>query len=224
MYQIEESSSHTVWMNEATHRAANLEYVAMNLQRLIDRGRLELSNPPETIRRASALAKTYRSLHVADPYDPCNCAQGLKNIANGLVTIFSSSVGPVMLSLDLQPLILEREQRRALLLTASELVMNAMRHAFAGRRSGHIQITLHWEQACEEGVLAVTDDGIGPDDVVKSAGQGHGIVCGLADVLGGTVTWRRSMLLGGTEALLRFPLPTAAFELSPNDPREFHQT
>ena len=131
-----------------------------------------------------------------DICSPCPCAPDLKNIANGLVAIFSHSIGSVMLALDLQPLMLQREKRRALLLAASELVMNALRHAFAGRPSGNIQITLHWDQTRNEGILAVIDDGIGPDNVARGIGHGHSIVLGLSDVLAGTITWRRSMLLG----------------------------
>lgn len=145
---------------------------------------------------------------------PCPCAPDLKNIANGLVAIFSHSIGSVMLALDLQPLMLQREKRRALLLAASELVMNALRHAFAGRPSGNIRITLHWDQTRKEGILAVIDDGIGPGNVARGLGHGHSIVLGLSDVLAGTITWRRSMLLGGTEAMLRFPLPAPAFNLA----------
>ena len=205
---------YAVWMKEATHRAANLEQIAVSLQRLIDRGRLRADGSPETIRRASAMAKTYRSLHMPDICSPCPCAPDLKNIANGLVAIFSHSIGSVMLALDLQPLMLQREKRRALLLAASELVMNALRHAFTGRPSGNIRITLHWDQTRNEGILAVIDDGIGPDNVARGIGHGHSIVLGLSDVLAGTITWRRSMLLGGTEAMLRFPLPAPAFNLT----------
>ena len=166
MRQVVEDK-YAVWMKEATHRAANLEQIAVSLQRLIDRGRLRADGSPETIRRASAMAKTYRSLHMPDICSPCPCAPDLKNIANGLVAIFSHSVGSVMLALDLQPLMLQREKRRALLLAASELVMNALRHAFAGRPSGNIRITLHWDQTRNEGILAVIDDGIGPDNVAR---------------------------------------------------------
>ena len=56
----------TVWAEEATHRAANLELVAGNLQWLIDHGKFASDNAPETIRLGSALAKTYRSLHIPD--------------------------------------------------------------------------------------------------------------------------------------------------------------
>ena len=65
-----------------------------------------------------------------------------------------------------------------------------------------------------EGILAVIDDGIGPDNVARGIGHGHSIVLGLSDVLAGTITWRRSMVLGGTEAMLRLPLPAPAFNLT----------
>lgn len=209
-------SSCTVWMAEAAHRAANLEQIAANLHRLIDRGRICFNDPPQTIRQASMLAKTYRSLDSLDGRGPFPCAPEIKNIAHGLIAIFSHSVGSVSLWLDLQPLMLEPKERRALLLAASELVMNALRHAFVGRHSGIIRISLHWDAVGGEGVLEVADDGKGPGDVATGAGLGHGIICGLADVLGGSIVWRRSMLLFGTEAVLRFPLPTPALQLDLN--------
>jgi signal transduction histidine kinase len=202
-------------MAEAAHRAANFEQMATNLHWLINRGRIGSSDPPATIRQANTLAKTYRSLDHSDGPGPFPCAPELKNIAFGLIAIFGHSVGLVSLWLDLQPLMLEQKERRALLLAASELVMNALRHAFIGRNSGTIRIALHWDAAREEGVLEVADDGKGPDDVETGTGLGHGIIRGLADVLGGSIAWRRSMLLFGTEAVLRFPLPTPAIQLAP---------
>jgi two-component sensor histidine kinase len=207
-------SSCTVWMAEAAHRAANLEQIATNLHRLIARGRIGSTDPPETIRQANMLAKTYRSLDRFDGRGPFPCAPELKNIAYGLIAIFGHSVGSVNLWLDLQPLMLEQKERRALLLAASELVMNALRHAFVGRDSGTIRISLHWDAAREEGVLEVADDGKGPDDVAPGTGLGHSIVRGLADILGGSIAWRRSMLLFGTEAVLRFPRPTPGLRLA----------
>ena len=206
----------TVWMAEAAHRAANLEQIATNLHRLIDRGRIGSNDPSQTIRQANMLAKTYRSLDSSDGRGPFPCAPELKNIAYGLIAIFGHSACSVNLSLDLQPMMLEHKQRRALLLAASELVMNALRHAFVGRRSGTIRISLHWDAAREEGVLEVADDGKGPVDVAAGTGLGHGIIRGLADVLGGSVDWRRSILLFGTAAVLRFPLPMPALQLNPD--------
>ena len=215
MCQVMESSR-TVWVAEAAHRAANLEQIAINLHRLIDRGRIECIDPSHTIRQANMLAKAYRSLESSDGRGPFPCAQELKNIAFGLIAIFGHSVGPVQLSLDLQPLMLQHKERRALLLAASELVMNALRHAFVGRRSGTIRISLHWDAAQEEGVLEVADDGKGPAEVATGTGLGHGIIRGLADVLGGSIAWRQSMRLFGTEAVLRFPLPAPNLQLGRN--------
>src|ERR1700722_8109953 len=163
----------TVWEKEATHRAANLELLASNLQRLIDHGRFACDNAPETIRRASTLAKTYRSLHMPASRAPRPCVQELKNIAYGLVAIFRPSVGSVMLSLHLQPFMLAGGERRALLLVESDAVLSALR------------VTLHLDQTSEEGVLTVADDGIGPAGIATGAGHGHGIIRGLADVLYG---------------------------------------
>jgi starvation-inducible DNA-binding protein len=56
-------------------------------------------------------------------------------------------------------------------------------------------------------VLLVADDGVGPGDLTQGGGQGCRIVRGLADVLGGNVLWHQSTVLGGTEVILRFPLP-----------------
>ncbi len=214
MCQVAEGN-HTVWMKEAMHRAANLEHIAANWQRVAGRNRIGWSNPTETIKRASTLAKAYRSLHKLDHSGVCPCVDELKNIAYGLVAIFSHTVGPVMLSLNLQPVMLEPEQRRAVLLVASELVMNAMRHAFIGRQSGAIRVSLHWEEVREEGILAVADDGRGPDGITVRSGHGHGILRGLAAVLEGTITWRKSQLMGGTEAVLCFPVTTPALALAP---------
>ncbi len=64
-------------------------------------------------------------------------------------------------------------------------------------------------------MLEVADDGKGPDNVAPGTGLGHSIVGGLADILGGSIAWRRSMLLFGTEAVLRFPRPTPGLQLAP---------
>ena len=67
---------YAVWMKEATHRAANLEQIAVSLQRLIDRGRLRADGSTETIRRASAMAKTYRSTAHAGHLQPMSVRAG----------------------------------------------------------------------------------------------------------------------------------------------------
>ncbi|HEX3403340.1 MAG TPA: ATP-binding protein [Acetobacteraceae bacterium] len=194
-----------VWTDEAMHRAANLRHLATNLDRLIDSGRIGSSNRYRTIQRANALVSAYQTLDTASDACPRSCVLELRAIAGGLVEIFGHTVGSLALSLDLQPLQLAGEKRRALLLAASELVVNALRHAFVGRQAGSIHIALRHDRARQEGVLVVADDGVGPGGSMDGSGHGCGIIRKLADVLDGDATWRRSAM-GGTEASLSFPL------------------
>lgn len=207
MLHTEDFNRRGVWLEEAMHRAANLRQLASSLQRLLDSGRIDPSNRPRAIRRANALVNAYHSLESMDETLQNSCGRELKDIAGGLVEIFGHTVGSLVLSLDVQPLWLTAEARRALLLAGSELVINALRHAFIGRQTGVIQIALYHDSVHQEGMLIVADDGVGPGDLKKVAGLGRRIVRELADVLNGDVSWQRSLLLGGTEVILNFPLP-----------------
>jgi two-component sensor histidine kinase len=196
-----------VWLEEAMHRAANLQQLASSLQRLLDTGRMDVSNRQRAIRRADALVRAYHNLETLDDAESNPCNQDLRDIVGGLVEIFGHTIGSLVLSLEVQPLPLTAEARRALLLVGSELVINALRHAFVGRQTGVIQVALYNDVMHQEGTLMVADDGVGPDGVLAGKGLGRGIVRDLANVLNGDIAWRRSLVLGGTEAMLSFPLP-----------------
>jgi two-component system, sensor histidine kinase PdtaS len=210
MLRTDDFDRRGVWVEEAMHRAANLQHLAANLERLLDSDRIDASNRPRTIRRANALASAYQSLDTVDASFPCSCAQGLKDITSGLVEIFGHTVGSLVLSLELQELPLAGQARRALLLAGSELVVNALCHAFVGRHTGVIQIAIDHDPVRRNGSLIVADDGVGPSGVTNGSGLGRTIVRELADVLDGEVVWRQSPVLGGTEVILNFPLPIAA--------------
>lgn len=195
----------TVWMDEAMHRAANLQQLAINIDRLLAHGGVDPEEQPRTARRAAALLHTYEALDsISD--EPCPCAPDLANVVGGLVEMFGHTVGSVVLLMELQPLQLAAERRRALVLAASELVINALRHAFVGRRSGLIHVELCYDARQRAASLQIADDGVGPDRVGNGSGLGCRIIRGLAQVLGGDIVWRRSLSLGGTEAVLSFPL------------------
>jgi two-component system, sensor histidine kinase PdtaS len=207
MLHTDDSNSRGVWAEEAMHRAANLRQLASSLERLLDSGRIDRSNRARAIRRANALVNAYQSLEAVGEAHANTCGRELADIAGGLVEIFGHTVGSLVLSLDIQPVLLAAVARRALLLAGSELVINSLRHAFIGRQTGVIQIALYQNLVSQEGTLIVADDGVGPGDLKKAAGLGRGIVRELACVLKGDVSWQRSPLLGGTEVILNFPLP-----------------
>jgi len=108
--------------------------------------------------------------------------------------------------MDLQPLELAAERRRALVLAASALAVNALRHAFVGRRLGIIQLALACDPRQRKVAMRIADDGGGLRGLGEISGLGSRIIRGLAEVLEGDISWQRSESLGGAEALLNFPL------------------
>lgn len=200
-----EISQAAVWMQEARHRVANLQHLVANVDYMLDRGRINPEDRPRMVRRAAALLQSYEALKETGS-EPSPCTTELRTIASGLVEMFGHTIGSIILILDVQPIELAGDRRRALLLATSELVINALRHAFAGRRFGIIQIELGSDQGQDEATMRVADDGVGSDRIGCGSGLGCRIIRGLAEVLNGDIAWGRSPLLGGTEAVLTFRL------------------
>jgi two-component sensor histidine kinase len=161
------------------------------------------------IGKAHSLLHAYQRLDSHDDGEIPSCDGQLRDIAGGLVEVFGHTVGRIVLSLEVEPLRLATERRRAVLLAVSELVINALQHAFTNRESGTIRVALHHDGKRDMAMLSVADDGIGPGEATQSSGLGCTIVRELADVLAGTVAWHRSVSLGGTEVTLTFPAPAA---------------
>lgn len=90
-------------------------------------------------------------------------------------------------------------------LIASELVSNALKHAFPDGREGRVVVRLRAEAA--EWELAVEDTGMGAAAVEGAGGLGLEIVDALARQLGGTVAIDADVT--GHRARVRFPSPAA---------------
>jgi two-component sensor histidine kinase len=109
----------------------------------------------------------------------------------------------VKVELDMIPVSLPSKQATALALAVNELVSNAAKHAFAGRRHGRLEVCLSEEGG--RGLLWVKDDGPGlPSDfdIEIHANVGLQVVASLAEsTLGGSLE-----LLGtqGLRAEVRF--------------------
>jgi two-component sensor histidine kinase len=91
-------------------------------------------------------------------------------------------------------------KRRALVLAASELVSNALLHAFWGRTAGKIEVGLTAQDstAC----LRVADNGRGFTDA--SPNLDYGVGAGLAALLEADIAYDR--VAGWTIAEIEFPL------------------
>lgn len=190
-----------LWALDATHRANNLAQLAYSLSR-IDPVRLCLCTDGLIVAEAEALAASYAELGVdADHVELLPCATLLKQIATALVALFGAGA-----TISLQPcadeMVLAPERRRALILIASELIINALKYAFSDGRRGSIYISLVADQ--DKGELVVEDDGIGVTGI-EPAGSGSGLVGAMTGLLGGHFG-RDRRPSGGTRCSISFPL------------------
>jgi two-component sensor histidine kinase len=152
------------------------------------------------------LAGLYRSLVAPPEGDVVPCSTVLREVVSNLVALFGPAVGAVDLRTDIARIALPGYKRRALVLAASELVINALSHAFKGRHNGRIIVALQMVD-CECARLIVADDGVGCAADLASAGCG--VAGGLADVLEAALFYRR-WNGGGTVADITFPVTSAA--------------
>jgi two-component sensor histidine kinase len=90
-------------------------------------------------------------------------------------------------------------------LILSELVLNALKHAFPDREPGTIAVRLHRHGA--DGELIVEDDGVGLTEEKRRAAHdslGMQLITSLADQIRGSICLEEC---AGTRWVLRFPLP-----------------
>jgi two-component sensor histidine kinase len=168
-----------LWADEGMHRAYNMVKLCQMLERAKRNCPNNRSNCRVEFALADDLAAQYRSLVEAAEHDIVPCSAALRAVVSDLVELFGS-VRDVELRTDIEPVSLPAYQRRALVLTASELVTNALRHAFKGRRHGRIVVILR-KLSYRDARLIVVDDGIGCD--MSPVEAERGVAGGLAGLL-----------------------------------------
>ena len=196
---------HAAVVREMHHRVKNnLQMIAMLL-------RLQ-KNAARDLRAEDVLAETInRILSIAAVHETLS-EQGLRVVdVKDVLTRVTRSVAETMLSggQDItitvagDRLILPSREATSLALATSELVQNAVKHAFVGRASGAIRVQL--QATANENVIAVQDDGIGSD---KSPGAGKGLGLQIINTLvNDDLKGKFELNLSpeGTQAIIRFP-------------------
>jgi hypothetical protein len=179
--------THSIWTSEALHRA----YATLKLFLILHRSRRRIDCVTRVLERNLAidLACKINALTHSSTVKSENCAKALRDIVSGLVALFGPGIGDLDVETDISEVRLSGQRRRALTLLIHELVVNALMHAFAGRRRGRIVVTI---RLALPGVaaLSVMDDGIGISDDAIAAGS---IAASLARVLGSDLYYRRTL-------------------------------
>ena len=200
-----DASVAVLWKTEARHHVYKLRQLANAILRLATI-RSGAASRAELKAAASSLGSLNRDLGLpVDPGAQCACAQDLRDLSLNLVALFGRTAGAVIKSADLMPLTLARGRRRALMLVASEAIINALRHAFRDRDGGGIAVTLAAHGG--RGRLVTADDGIGIPAVAEGAGAG--LIDRLARPRGGQLATITSQTSGGISAGFGFPVTPA---------------
>jgi two-component sensor histidine kinase len=189
-----------IFAAEAAHRAKNLAQLSHAVIRL------RLATGLKEIAAAEALAQAYSE--IGDASD-CGVAVSSKDplirVVSSLVLLFGRGDRNVAIHIRAEELLLPPERRRLLVLIASELVINALRHAFPVGRAGLINTFLRVDEGHAR--LTITDNGIGYDGAQH--GQGGELLDSLTAMLTGTLK-RSTSPTGGFHASVSFPVGAAA--------------
>jgi two-component sensor histidine kinase len=173
-----------LWRADAIHRARNMAQLTRSFAEVVDhpsRRRL----PTEVTTQARRLSRAYEELGVqSDALAHVPCAALLTEITTRLADIFGRS-RQIALTISAEAVLLPTDVRRALVLMASELVINALKYGYSTEAGGTITVTLAANHGAVE--LIVEDDGIG-DAETYTPGQGGGLLDQLSAVIGAKVT------------------------------------
>jgi two-component sensor histidine kinase len=191
-----------LWMEELMHRSYNsVRLASLLIQRVPLKPFDHLSQDIE-LALAKDLAELYLTLASPPDRQLVACSPLLREFVVDLVSLFGPAVGMVELTTEIERVSLPSFQRRALVLAANELVMNALLHAFHGGRGGRLAVKLRRFTA-QHACLTVSDNGIGYD------GDPFAVKCGVAGSLAGllasSLVYRRGNC-GGTIAQIAFAL------------------
>jgi two-component sensor histidine kinase len=194
-----------LWTEEGMHRAyATLRLLGRRAERERGRTKTEFTAGVECA-LARSLASAYRSLAMADEDAVVPCSMLLRDVVRNLGALLGGGNGVIVRTV-VERLSLPPYKRRALVLCASELMINALTHAFPdGAQDGRIVVSLRLlddRRAC----LRVADNGAGfgsrrPDPAVSVAG-------GLAGLVEADLTYHRTADCT-TVAEVVFPVATA---------------
>ena len=197
----------TAVVREMHHRVKNnLQTVAMLL-------RLEMDAARNAGAKDVLVATTNRIMSIAAVHETLS-EQGLRVVdVKSVLERVTRSIGEMMtapgpdisLSVSGDCLVMPSREATSLALATSELVQNCVKHAFAGRASGHIEVRL--EAGSQESAVTVEDDGVGSGG---RPGQTKGLGLEIVETLVvGDLKGRFESVASdsGTKSTIRFPSP-----------------
>jgi len=205
-------------LREIHHRVKNNLQVVVSLlslqaEQMTDPDAVEMFRDTEI--RVRAIASIHESLYTSEDLAEIEFGAYARALISDLFALYAVPKDRIRWELDAEDMALSMAQAIPLGLILNELVVNCLKHAFGGGRSGTVRVSLRYvkellgqEQTLDEGwgELRVEDDGVGlPDgfDLKQAPSMGLYLVRILTRQIRGSLTWRSRQ---PTSICVRFPL------------------
>lgn len=151
--------------------------------------------------RVQSMIVLYDKLYCSENYRELSVKNYLPALTEEIICTFPNR-GIVELQIDIEDIVLNVNMLAPLGIVVNELLTNIMKHAFTGRDSGLIQISMSLSGDTAD--LIIHDNGIGLDEEIKidsTTGFGLNLVNMLMEQVGGSVRIERE---DGTKFILQF--------------------
>jgi two-component sensor histidine kinase len=181
-------------MREIHHRTKNnLQSVAslMKLQPISDEAKAAMSA------RIAAMSAVHEQAYRSDHYSDVDLHEYLTLLVDN---IRRSTGAGIAITTRFEDAIIDRDLAQPLGLVVNEVISNAVKHAFSGRDSGRIDMTLEM-LADDRAELVIRDDGAGFTPSEPSSGMGSRLIRAFVQQLGNDYSYENK---GGTRFSIRF--------------------
>lgn len=185
-----------ILLKEVHHRVKNNMQVItsiLNLQSAYITDEAALQMLQESQERIKSMSLVHESLYQSKFLSEVNFSEYVTNISKNLYHSYLRPQGGISLDFDLDDVYLNLDTSIPCGLILNELISNAMKYAFIGRKEGAIKVGMKIRQ--DRLVMTVTDDGVGlPEGFVveESDSLGLQLVSTLVMQIGGNLSIQKS--------------------------------
>jgi PAS domain S-box-containing protein len=203
-----DAENKTILLQEIHHRVKNNLQIVSGLlylqSRLVEDERT-LQMLQDSRNRLQAMGLIHEKLYSSKNIDSIDFRDYIRSLTQTLFTSYTNNTAAIALTLNIAPIVLDIDIATPCGLIVNELVSNALKYAFLGKKTGEITVEFY-EDGDNNFALSVCDDGIGMAEEInyqtqKSLGMRlvHSLV---TQQLEGTLELDRS---NGTTFRIRFP-------------------
>ncbi len=157
--------------------------------------------------KIKTMAQIHTRLYESKQFDKINMGGQIRDQVADLSSIYGRSGTEIVSEIDAGEIDLPVDQAIPCALIVNEILSNAFKHAFKGRKYGKVSITAMKQDGHVH--ITVRDDGIGFPrelDISHATSLGIKLIRNLVQQLGGSLTINGS---SGTEVIVEFPIQAA---------------